>query len=342
MQQKLDLKTLKLIGDVPTRWNSTYDMLQRYLEQQAAVFATLIDIRRNVKDLVTLNDDDITKIEKIIQVLKPLKTVTTLMCSQKNPTVSLIHPLKEMLLKQLQVKPEDSDLVSELKSTISNDLQPRYCKEDVLKFLLHASALDPRFKALPYLTEAQRHEVYHSIGQKAVKVKTEPAEPTDGTEPRLPSIPTEPTPSTSTAAADDQAADDDVLQEPPSKIKREVEESCALSDLFGDVFVTHVEEGKSVYERTELELQMYKEDEVANLDSDPLSWWRVREGKYPLLSKYAKQCLSTPATSVASERVFSTAGDVVTAQRASLSSDNVNMLVFLSKNIIIPADLVQQ
>ncbi|XP_046361033.1 uncharacterized protein LOC124138441 [Haliotis rufescens] len=147
-------------------------MLERYIEQQTAVFATLIDIRRNVKDIVTLSDDDIHNIEDIIKVLKPLKTATTLMCSQKHPTVSLIHPLKEMLLKQLEVCPNDSGLVSDVKQAISNDLKPRYSKDDTLSFLLNSSALDPRFKALSYIDAAARRNVYHSIGQNTVELHT--------------------------------------------------------------------------------------------------------------------------------------------------------------------------
>ena len=101
-------------------------MLERYLEQQAAVYAALIEVKKNVKDLVTLSDDDIHNIEELIKILKPLKTVTTMMCSQKHPTVSLIHPLKEMLLRQLQPLPTDNTLVTDVKTVISSDLRPRY------------------------------------------------------------------------------------------------------------------------------------------------------------------------------------------------------------------------
>jgi hypothetical protein len=45
--------------------------------------------------------------------------------------------------------------------------------------------------------------------------------------------------------------------------------------------------------------------------------------------------LYIPATSVASERVFSTAGDLVSAQRACLESEQVDRLVFLKKNLEI-------
>ncbi|KAG7278419.1 hypothetical protein CRUP_026970 [Coryphaenoides rupestris] len=34
-----------------------------------------------------------------------------------------------------------------------------------------------------------------------------------------------------------------------------------------------------------------------------------------------------------SERVFSTAGDIVTAKRSTLSPDNVDILIFLKKNL---------
>ena len=52
-------------------------------------------------------------------------------------------------------------------------------------------------------------------------------------------------------------------------------------------------------------------------------------------SNVAKYYLCIHATSVPSERVFSTAGDIATAQRAALSGENVDILIFLKKNLIL-------
>ena len=73
----------------------------------------------------------------------------------------------------------------------------------------------------------------------------------------------------------------------------------------------------------------------ANSTTSPLDWWKVNSFKYPNISKMAKQVLGVPATSVPSERVFSTAGDIVTAQRAALDPVHVDKLIFLKKNMKI-------
>lgn len=66
----------------------------------------------------------------------------------------------------------------------------------------------------------------------------------------------------------------------------------------------------------------------------PLVWWKANGYKYPLLSVVAIKYLCIPATSVPSEWVFSTAGDIVTAQRSALKSKHVDKLIFLKKNRI--------
>lgn len=65
---------------------------------------------------------------------------------------------------------------------------------------------------------------------------------------------------------------------------------------------------------------------------NPLLWWKAHSSELPLLSVAAGRVLCCCATSVASERLFSLAGHVVSKKRAALKPDKVNMLVTLAFN----------
>ena len=119
-----------------------------------------------------------------------------------------------------------------------------------------------------------------------------------------------------------------ITTDPPPEKKMK----SALDDLFGDVFVTKVVPGKSMFQIVESELANYKVEETMPLNSNPLLWWKAKELKYPILSKLAKRYLCVPATSVTTQRVFSSAGDLVSAQRSCLHSEHVDELIFLTKN----------
>lgn len=82
----------------------------------------------------------------------------------------------------------------------------------------------------------------------------------------------------------------------------------------------------------EIERAQFFNNEVLDTEDDPLEWWRENEGKYPLLKNAAKLFLAIPATETASERVFSSAGNVVSSRRERLLACHVEELVFLHQN----------
>ena len=65
-----------------------------------------------------------------------------------------------------------------------------------------------------------------------------------------------------------------------------------------------------------------------------LGWWSKHDHTYPNLAKLAKRYLCVPATLVPAEQVFSVAGEIVNAKRASLRPENVGLLIFLNKNSV--------
>ena len=60
----------------------------------------------------------------------------------------------------------------------------------------------------------------------------------------------------------------------------------------------------------------------------PLEWWKSHHQSYPHLANMAQKYLGDVATSVPSERLFSTAGNNVNAKRSALDPENVESLVF--------------
>ena len=72
---------------------------------------------------------------------------------------------------------------------------------------------------------------------------------------------------------------------------------------------------------------------VPDIDDNPLKWWKFEESRLPTLSKVARKYLCVCATSVESERTFSTGGNIVTKKRSSLKPNKVNQLIFLAKNL---------
>ncbi|KAG1960224.1 zinc finger BED domain-containing protein 1-like [Pimephales promelas] len=152
-------------------------MLERYLEQQAAVYSALTEqaLKKN-KEISTLSDQDVKMAEEVLEVLKPLKTITTLMSTESTPSVSMILPLKTTVLNSMAPNEEDSPTAREIKAVITENLKNRYsaCHD----FLHKCTALDPRFKALPHVDDACRDRIYNDLITEIVTMEEQSAEVT--------------------------------------------------------------------------------------------------------------------------------------------------------------------
>ena len=83
----------------------------------------------------------------------------------------------------------------------------------------------------------------------------------------------------------------------------------------------------------ESEIYCYRHESCANYESNPLDWWKLNQHRFPLLARLAWKYLGIPATSTPSERMFSTAGQIVTNWCANLKPSLVDKLLFLNKNM---------
>ena len=64
-----------------------------------------------------------------------------------------------------------------------------------------------------------------------------------------------------------------------------------------------------------------------NTKFDVLTWWMGNEAKYPVLSKLAKDILTVPVTTVASEATFSAGKRIIDPKRSSMKTKTVEMVL---------------
>uniref|UniRef100_A0A3Q1BI66 BED-type domain-containing protein n=1 Tax=Amphiprion ocellaris TaxID=80972 RepID=A0A3Q1BI66_AMPOC len=128
-------------------------------------------------------------------------------------------------------------------------------------------------------------------------------------------------------------ADVTVAEDEPCPQKKQ-KKSSALMFLLGSVYKQNDAASlKTLADKAQEEVNRYREETHIPLSENPLHWWKVHAGAFPLLARQAKRYLCVPGTSVPSERVFSAAGDIVTAKRSCLTSQHVDQLLFLQKNL---------
>lgn len=84
----------------------------------------------------------------------------------------------------------------------------------------------------------------------------------------------------------------------------------AMAELFGEVFKKQ-DQVKALSQIVEDEVASYRLADSIGVDADPFMWWKTNECKFPHVAKAAKRLLCVPGTSVPSERIFSTAGHIV-------------------------------
>ena len=65
----------------------------------------------------------------------------------------------------------------------------------------------------------------------------------------------------------------------------------------------------------------------------PFQFWRENEDVFSRLSLMALKYLSAPGASIASERLFSVSGQIVSNLRHRMSPENTEMLLFLAVNL---------
>lgn len=92
-------KIEKLLQEVPTRWKSTYYMLERFICLKQIVNDIVL---RHISAPDMVSAKELQDISDVIDILRPVEAATKELCAQKYITTSMVIPMVYILRKILK------------------------------------------------------------------------------------------------------------------------------------------------------------------------------------------------------------------------------------------------
>ena len=340
----------KLLQDVVTRWGSTFKLVERVVKLEESIKEMFLQEFRNrtsvnqptLLEKYSLSDEDFDGLRNILHILKPLQSAQKALEGDKYVSISLVPYIIHQLRIELEgclgaANPDtQNDLISLLDKMI-DDFNSRWGEESsyshqtrrgdrnrqigIHAYPYWAMALDPRTKKyLPKILT--NHREIRRLWDDIEEFCLEEARTT-----RIP-------------RAEDHV-DGEVERGAENPIVRQ-RNRCGAASFFPESSDEEMDDAGvsgalSVQEIVCNEIRKYQSDKGLRLQTDgcyncPLEWWRVHHLDYPHIWKIAERILAIPATSAPSERVFSSAANIVDKKRVRLKPENVDLLVFLRGN----------
>lgn len=256
---------LKLIQSVETRWNSTYEMIERFLHR-SPILNSIIHRHTTAPSMTSAAEN--CHLKEIMQLLEPLQSATKQLSGEKYATSSIAIPIATNLHNRISNISTTSDIGVKFKEAILNAMKKRLKVEQVLSLSI-STLLDPRWKSM-YFRDAQA--CANSIQHVKNTMKKMPSPPQTG---------------------HGQSSDSDT---------GDAASSSFFGDHAKMVQKTWKTQTSSRRSNLPDELSLYlKSPAEADPNKCPLSFWNNSRATYPELSEVAIRYLASTCTSVPSE-----------------------------------------
>lgn len=302
-----------LVRDVPTRWNSTYNMLevaQAYEKAFNRYNLEESDFEKDVKEagFSVPSKEDWVKVRDLCHFLKHFYDVTLRVSGTSYPTSNTcIEDIGDIriLLNESLVDPTNQLYDIALAMKIKFD---KYFGEvKWMNMLLYFSLmLDPRNKKKYFNIVLDDH--YGRRGKQILDEKksyiTHKLDLLYVDYVRIHSSASTMESSSSSTILGKRSNSDMMVSKPPLPLRSKLREKM---------------ETTTIEPMNELEKYFSEIEEVNSRNFDILAWWKVNSPRFPTLSMMARDLLAIPVSTVASESVFSTSGRILDAFRSSLT-----------------------
>jgi len=294
------IKYRKPTLDMPIRWNSTYNMIKKVCDLRVPIQAVCAvqDYDISVKALeLTLGDwvilNDILKLFAIF--VRPSKKLQ----GEKYPTMNYAIPQYLQLLHKLELLRTHfgpNTILGKACTSAYDKTEKYYNMIKTQNFAIVATICDPRFN----------FNVFQNLYQEAngnahkTRIRKQFQDVFVQYEQRELGL---------------QAA----VAEAGIPLIANDSDHDSESDLFKPRGTTDVE----------TEYAKWMRQQPMKRDTDILRYWASKEYEFPIIARIARDHLAIPATSAASECVFSVGGDIITKKRNRLGASNTRRLLCL-------------
>lgn len=278
-------------------------------------------------------DQDWFVIEALLPLLKPFELATAILSGEKYCTIAHAIPVLQLIKRkvsnptvfdEVQSKYTELgfDMDVELDQKVQQYIIKHFCKRfnNLPIYVVASSVLHPGDSKMTWLTEVERRGCQEFIVREMIALNT---------------------------ASNDNVCGEGITEDVTSPSDSENEENAMIRELRGvgvddedknrRSSLDEAEDQATLNLRCLAEFQTYLDAAKAFVNENskskcPLQWWKENKSAFKLLAPVARKWLGCLASSVPSERAFSSAGNTVTAKRASLGDDMVRDLVFLHDN----------
>jgi hypothetical protein len=333
---------LKPTLDVDTRWNSTYDMIERACKIKSYLTPLSVQLdqekSRNTPTEV-LTDASWKLFQELCKFLKPFKVATIQSNAELTATMSYVIPMYNTLLNILENHTKNytkkfekvNKLDRELKHPKTTDTRKEIIRDE-LNELLSSETYQDLINASEMAFEKLKN--YFDTSQDACDVATI-------LDPRL----------KLEYFGHDEIEESDKQQKIAHAKATLVEHLNVFSAYTGyqsDSSATSKSSSMASHKSLELiptifstkkknnskdkQLQEYLNTQGITDKKDPnaaLVWWKLKEECFPLIAHLAKQYLAIPATSTPCERIFSSGKQIMGPNRHNLNPETFHMLICL-------------
>ncbi|CAF4921023.1 unnamed protein product [Rotaria sp. Silwood1] len=277
------------------KWNSAYSMLSSFINVHPELNMVINDKAQKL----TFAQIDYDELISFAKYLKYFVDVTEMLSAEKTPTISLVLPLKQRLINISKPNPTDPESIMKFKKYFENKI-PTYWEIDDIHFI--GTVLHPKFKHLQILSNKDKKKAYELI-KKEINKRNNPQS--------------------------DLSFNSEV-----SSTQSIVISSTDTNDLLSGCYDQISTTLKASDTNDELKRYLQSIDSLID-NEDLFDFWRRQKFVYPVLYSIARDILIVPATNTAAERLFSASGNTVTETRNRLSSQKVDKLMFIKKNVAI-------